>query len=391
MNKKIGILTFHRSINYGSFLQSYSLANALRSYTNFEVEIIDYNMTTVELLDIVPRPVTQVDKSIVKYYKFRKSLYTSLPISKEKLISNRISKAVQFLKNKYDVIIVGSDEVWKINRSRGFPNIYWLNDDLGCIKVSYAASANRTRFDRLDALQKEYIKDSLNKFSYIGARDENTINQLRNIDKKLIIKRNCDPAFLFDQELTKNVKVSLEKKLQKKYKLDLGKPIIGIMCFDDKICQKIYDTYNNNYQIVSLYIKTKYCNAYLYDLDPFEWAHIFSFLKLSITNFFHCTVFSIINNTPFIAIDVEEYSVLYESKIKDLLKRADMLENYFNFKHPAFVWESVFEKIENNIDTPNIIKMKAFVEDEKKYFYNFVRELMGILNSDITKLEVENE
>jgi hypothetical protein len=381
---KVGILTFHRSINYGSFLQSYSLANALKSCTDFDVEIIDYNMTNVELysfLSCFSFNISQTRKNIIRYLKFKRVLYKILPLSKSRVITNNLNIIEQLLSDKYDVIVVGSDEVWKINKLRGFPNIYWLSDKLNCIKVSYAASANRTRFDRLSNEQKKYIKSSLSQFAYIGVRDENTIKQLKNIDAKLLIRRNCDPAFLFDIEKTKGVEAKLAHKLSNKYKLDLTKPIIAVMCTNDTVCKNIYDKYSKDYQIVSLYTNTKYCNAYLYDLDPFEWAYVFKFISLSITNFFHCTVFSIINNTPFISIDVEEVSVLYESKIKDLLKRADLLENYFNLKHPSFRWDKVFKQIEQSINSNDTSKMERFVSNEKKYFNEFVKELRNLSKS----------
>ncbi|QNU66622.1 polysaccharide pyruvyl transferase family protein [Ruminiclostridium herbifermentans] len=391
---KVGILTFHRSINYGSFLQSYSLANALKSSTDFDVEIIDYNMTNVELYSLLScfsYNISQTYKNVCRYFKFKRLLYKSLPISKDRIITNRLNIIEQQLRDKYDVIVVGSDEVWKINKLRGFPNIYWLSEKLKCIKVSYAASANRTRFDRLSNEQKKYIKDSLNQFAYIGVRDENTLKQLKNIDAKLLIRRNCDPAFLFEIENAKGVEAKLGQKLSKKYKLDLAKPIIAVMCTDEWVCKNIYEKYSKDYQIVSLYTNTKYCNAYLYDLDPFEWAHVFRFISLSVTNFFHCTVFSIINKTPFISIDVEEVSVLYESKIKDLLKRADLMENYFNLKHPSFQWDKVFEQIEHNINSNDTSKMEEFVSSEKKYFNEFVKELRNLSNKSLIELETKVE
>ncbi len=387
---KVGILTFHRSINYGSFLQSYSLANAIKSHTDFDVEIIDYNMTNVELysfLSCFSWNITQTYKNILRYIKFKKLLHKSLPISKNRVITNKLNIIEQQLKDKYDVIIVGSDEVWKINKLRGFPNIYWLNEKLNCIKMSYAASANRTRFEKLSEVQKKYIKNSLKQFSYIGVRDENTLKQLKNIDNKLLIRRNCDPAFLFELEKTKGVKALLSQKLRKKYKLDLAKPIIAVMCTDDNVCKNIYDKYSKDYQIVALYTNTKYCNVFLYDLDPFEWAHVFSFISLSVTNFFHCTVFSIINNTPFISIDIENTAVLYESKIKDLLKRADLLENYINMKHPAFRWEKVFRQIERSMNSNDTTKMERFALDEKKYFNDFVKELKILSNRNLVEFE----
>ena len=40
----IGILTFHRAVNYGAFLQSYSLCKALNRESDIKAEVIDYSM-----------------------------------------------------------------------------------------------------------------------------------------------------------------------------------------------------------------------------------------------------------------------------------------------------------------------------------------------------------
>ena len=41
MSKKIGIITYHHTINYGATLQSYGLYNFLINL-GYEVELIDY-------------------------------------------------------------------------------------------------------------------------------------------------------------------------------------------------------------------------------------------------------------------------------------------------------------------------------------------------------------
>ncbi len=43
MSKKIGILTFYRSINNGAFLQCFSLANKLLENREYSVEVINYD------------------------------------------------------------------------------------------------------------------------------------------------------------------------------------------------------------------------------------------------------------------------------------------------------------------------------------------------------------
>ena len=41
--KRVGILTFHKSINYGAFMQCYSLSQRMqRDFPDCRIEVIDY-------------------------------------------------------------------------------------------------------------------------------------------------------------------------------------------------------------------------------------------------------------------------------------------------------------------------------------------------------------
>lgn len=42
---KVGILTYHRSHNYGAFLQAYSLSMKINSLPGVSCEIINYNLS----------------------------------------------------------------------------------------------------------------------------------------------------------------------------------------------------------------------------------------------------------------------------------------------------------------------------------------------------------
>ena len=46
--KKIGILTYHRALNYGAVLQTYALYKKLTNLTNQKVEIINYYNKSIE-------------------------------------------------------------------------------------------------------------------------------------------------------------------------------------------------------------------------------------------------------------------------------------------------------------------------------------------------------
>ena len=45
--KKIGIMTMHRIINYGSYLQAYALKKLIENISDAKVEFIDYEFGEV--------------------------------------------------------------------------------------------------------------------------------------------------------------------------------------------------------------------------------------------------------------------------------------------------------------------------------------------------------
>ena len=108
--KKIGILTFHRAINYGAFMQAYALSNRLKKdLKDVEIEIIDYeteasmyrystrmfdmiktqsgiNNKIKILLKVIARPSfleekRQLNQAFIADYKY-------LPLSNEKMVTD---------------------------------------------------------------------------------------------------------------------------------------------------------------------------------------------------------------------------------------------------------------------------------------------------------------
>ena len=51
MDKKIGIMSMQRIINYGSFLQAYGLKKMIESISKSEVEFVDYRFGTTLQID----------------------------------------------------------------------------------------------------------------------------------------------------------------------------------------------------------------------------------------------------------------------------------------------------------------------------------------------------
>lgn len=214
-------------------MQAYSLMKALEAITdgNIEIEVIDY---------ISPKHIRRYGAILIKALCGRdveklKQFFAFFKVQKKFKLSRFRSFHPKFLKDKikkfkYDVIIVGSDEVW-----RDFENVYWLSDVHNSKKMAYAVSF-RNLNSKLKKEQIGFIRENLKQFDYIGVRDEITKNELYKA-YQTDININCDPAFLVDIKFDRN---SFKNKLYKKYRIPDKSRLVGIM-LDERadVCKEI--------------------------------------------------------------------------------------------------------------------------------------------------------
>lgn len=326
--KKIGILTYHRAINYGAFLQCYSLITYVQSlFPNYKVEVIDYESVDEYIITIKGilkvHSVSDLLSNIKRYRLFRKDLKCYLPLSKKRCISNNKDALSKTYSDEYDAIIVGSDAVWN-----GFENNkynFYLNN-IKCKKFSYAASTSGLNLEKVSAERKKEVRLLIEDFLYIGVRElksENILKQL-NINKPLY--HNCDPTCFIDLG---KVNVKIEEKLQKNG-IDIKKPIICLMTDNAKVGQVAKDKFGKTHQIVSLYSVNTYADVILYDLSPMEFSVFFSYVSILFSRFFHGCYLCLKNGTPVIATDEIIEPDHEMSKIEYLFKRLGLDEWYFN-------------------------------------------------------------
>jgi len=395
--KKIGILTFHKSFNYGAFLQCFALVNRIKSdFPDVIVEVIDY--TALSTVKGYEKMKSAYKDSIVDMINVRNGLFEEvqskyLPLSDYKLISDNYTELFESIKGKYDIIIVGSDAVWNWG-NKGFPNAYYLGSDLGAYKMSYAASAHGMDYKKITEEQKWQLKELLNGFVYIGVREETTAQMVRYADSSLTIHHNCDPTVLLDIEKIPVDMEKLREKLQKKG-IDFSKPIIGLMA-GEPYGKMIKKYYKNKVQIVALYLPNKYADVYLYDLNPLEWARVFSLFNITITHFFHGTMLSLRNITPVIPIEIaSEYNKSYHTKIKSVMINMG-LEDYYETwnKKTTFInrilyklkldndkafWFGLCKKIDEVIINPPKERIVLAMDKEAKNYNSFKRAVEEIL------------
>ena len=246
-NKKIqiGILTFHRAKNYGAYLQACALCNRLNQEDQFSCEIIDYRMQREEnsynynkTRNIIKKILRQQKTDFLrkKTDAFNRAIYDPvMHISSESMVSDSQDEFISFVKGKYDVIIVGSDEVWKIDNLRGFPNPYWLQGNLGTIKISYAASS-RVKITDMSLEQISYVRDAWSDFKIISVRDRYTkelVDTVLGEEKSFI---TCDPSFLYDFDIPEK---DVSEILDGKNMIDKKKKNMLVMVTGRKLSLKL--------------------------------------------------------------------------------------------------------------------------------------------------------
>ena len=396
---RIGILTFHRSYNYGAFMQCYSLVNKLKSdFPTCQVEVIDYNTKrSADSYRVILSNQTKESKQRmqVMFDRFDEIRTQYLPVSPEYIETDDKDELFRRIKKRYDIIIVGSDAVWNWVE-QPFPNAYMLdNCDDSVIKMSYAASSHGQSYKGFDEKTKEYIRKSLSSFKYLGVREQETENLLRFVGVQNNIFQNCDPTVLLDLNALPVSIDDVRRKLEQRG-IDFKKPIIGLMAAEP-YGKAIKEYFGDSVQLVSVYKENKYSDFFLYDLNPFEWALVFSLFNVTVTHFFHGTMLSLINHTPVLSVEKKSpYSGNYTTKIHNALYNMNLEMFYYlidigkrtflnralyklNIKESKELWFCICNRIEELIDNPPKERIASGIAKEAEKYISFKQELNTII------------
>lgn len=216
-NRKIGILTFHCSNNYGAVLQAYALRTVLQElYPNKEVNVINYRckgtITPTSFNAIKHKKgfvrallhYRQIQKMNNKFDDFRRK---RLNLTSEYFNHKSLAKDI----DKYDTIVSGSDQVWNLKWSDGDSVYFQTFHNQDEKKVSYAASFG---FTDLDTPKVDLYKKYLEHFKKISVREESAKSI---VEDRLGLKACCnlDPTLLLDKSVWNQIAV--DPKIKEKY------------------------------------------------------------------------------------------------------------------------------------------------------------------------------
>lgn len=305
---KIGIITYHFTINYGATLQTYALSHFLQNH-GYDVEIIDYRPKSIRLEQrnylypkrswFNPNLLLKTRRKVINMNNF---MQKNIKLSAKQFYDQ---SSLNEYKDFYDVVICGSDEIWNVNSPRGLDTPYFLDFVTGkdVRKVSYAPSFGSTT---TLGLNQEKINNLLKDFHSISVRDNNSLSLISQ--EHLQIKKVVDPTFLIDYKDVMKV-----NNIESKYIL-----VYGLLNQAETQYIKILAE-KEGLDIIAIGTLQTHLKPFLklnlFDIPPDEWLGFFYKASFVVTNFFHGLVFAIIFNKPFVVFTNQQKTV----KVKDIL------------------------------------------------------------------------
>ena len=341
MNEKIGILTFHKSINYGSVLQSWALSRVISK--RFVVEIIDYEPQNYEFLYANYRQWNSWNN--IKYnlkrmplssalnnqqQLFKKFRDKQLPLSRKKYNYNNGCD----IKEEYKGIVVGSDQVWNI-RAKDCDPIFFLPFNYSGNKVSYACSINDT--DYTEQNLPSNLASEICDFDFISIREESGKNKLEQfIAKQKKVYTLLDPTLLcnsseYDSLLNDRIVDGKYIFLYNVWTSEVG--IQAAKFLSEKLNMPVYTIMTaSNVKEINLLKKS----GILVDTvrtSPSDFLNFFKYASYIVTESFHGTAFSLIFEKPFVCVsnrtnDERLNNILTLVGLKDRYMKLGELQTY---------------------------------------------------------------
>lgn len=340
--KKIGLLTFHRTTNFGSCLQTFGLYKKIEDL-GFTCELIDYRCPAIENRENL-KPVYEFF-SIKDWYRrvFVQPVYDKKAREIELFTSQFMktsSPVFQYNKGKindrYDKFVVGSDIVW--GRDITKDDYTYFLDFVTDSSKKYAFSSSVG--DCILREDESILKELLSNFSHIAVRESEAVNwvkKISGIDADLV----CDPTMLLSaNEWDRYI---YTRKIREKYVFVYFDSNGGKCLSDAKRYAK-----NRNLDIV--YVNYGKPIKGVKSVRPTSLQDFLSWIKYAdivFTASYHGMLFSIYYNREFLF-----YTRAHSSRVMSLARKLGVLD------HCGDYWDG---NIYNNIDYDEVnSKVEAF-------------------------------
>ena len=303
---RIAILTLPFDNNYGGYLQAYALQTFLET-KGHEVTIIDRKWPDLTKFALFKRALKNIFKSVIKQKKYPLSNYFEYKgrymhsfVNSYMHLSNSIKSSKDLEKHfentKYDVVVVGSDQLW---RPEYVPNVedYFLGfikDKI--VKISYACSFGISN-PEYSKDQIENCKKALLSFNRVSLREDSGIKIMNEFGWKSSPKPVVvlDPAMLLS--VSHYTSLLEDYSPQKSFKGKLLTYVLDNDQYNQQCIRAISSKLNIQVDNIIDITNRKEDNYILPSIE--DWLCAFRDAEYVFTDSFHGTVFSILFHKPF--------------------------------------------------------------------------------------------
>ncbi len=333
---KVGILTILNVNNYGAELQCCALYRKLQQL-GYDAEVINYlfGIHPEHVFDgekrTVPIPLKQLIK--VKLLPVVQNMFCMFHQKNKRLRNKRFDefhakynhltstvypsvKSLYEAKFNYDVLCIGSDQVWNYMKGYSLEPFFACFDKNNTKKITYASSIG---LSSLSVEAEQVFKKELASFAYISVREQ----QASEILEKLL-NRKID--VVLDPTLILNKKEWLEVA---KYDMCPKEKYLLVYIVTIKPCNYVLTLARHIAKQRNLKIVRICRDAYpehsgsdveeILTAGPSDFVGLFSKAEFVVTNSFHGTVFSINFSKPFYSVIKSHHST--NSRLTSILKK----------------------------------------------------------------------
>lgn len=301
---RIGVLTFHRCINYGSYWQARCLVEGIRA-RGYRAELVDHVSPRVNqqewrcgLEPVLPTPVPKQDYVLyaLKMVRFFRA-FEDLPLSKQFDLDHPDRMA------PYDAVVVGSDEVWNFRHPWYGHCPLFFGEGVRAPKLaSYAASFGN--YDGRWGMDPRWA-EPLRRFQALSVRDENSRMLIRN-------EVGAEPDLVLDPALQFPVRPSgpwrgPRRRFVAVYGHNFSPAFAeGVRRWAEE--QRL--------PLVSIGYRNDWADRQWITAGPHDFAQAITRATAVATNFFHGCVFALRNARPFVC----ETSDYRSTKVRNLMQ-----------------------------------------------------------------------
>ena len=348
---KVGILTYHQSHNYGALLQAVALRKVLEDMGHDVYYINYYPDYHRELYRIFSwkvfrskgkRDKLRYLKLYLKTYSFKKKRYDRFIKFKKKFIYPYCKP----LKENYDIVIYGSDQIWRKQPGMNdFNPIYFGQNNIKAkMHISYAASMGSLEYAEED---KEKFKNLVSHLDKISVREKNLFDFLISNgfpNTELVL----DPTLLLTSEQW-NKLIPPQRIIKEEYCLFYN---LQRGAFKENEVQEF--AIKHKLKLIELYGSAYSKGNEIQRMidDPNDFLHLIRGASFIFTSSYHGLMFSLCFGKPFYASFIKNEdrarSILTDFELdRYLLRPKSQIPEYSNYESSLLAKKIETERIKS--------------------------------------------